>query len=392
MMRPAVLFALAGMLSACSAAPQAQSGARPAVALSQPTDPLTMEEQRTLLLWDRSLRRERFAAMEDHYVGLVAQPAGEVRDLQPGAPLDPSLSARIDSYMEGTGAVGALVIQNAQVRYRRVAPDIAADARWTSFSVAKSFTSTLLGAALADGSIASLDDPVTRYLPGLVGSAYDDVTVEQLATMTSGVAWNEDYSDITSDVVQSLLVEPVPGEPQTVTYMKKLDRADPPGERWVYKTGETNLLGTLVEGATGEPLAAYAKRKIVDPAGFAGPLFWMLDPSGDNIGGCCISLALDDYGRFGQFVLEGGKGSVAPGWFAQAGAAQVAFSPTSGYGYQWWNDGAGYSARGIFGQSIAILPEHDAVVVILSNWPGPSSGDLVRARSELVAAIAEGLD
>src|SRR3546814_2634731 len=120
------------------------------------------------------------------------------------------------------------------------------EGRWTSFSVAKSFTSTLVGAAVKDGYIKSLDDKVSAYIPGLKGSAYDDVSVRQLLTMTSGVKWNEDYTDPKSDVAQFNLQAPVPGEDITVSYMKRLPREAPAGSKWVYKTGETNLIGVLV--------------------------------------------------------------------------------------------------------------------------------------------------
>src|SRR5690606_31812094 len=149
-------------------------------------------------------------------------------------------------------------LQDGRVRFEDYGAGFGPEQRWTSFSVAKSFTSTLLGAALRDGHIASLDDPVTQYVPGLSGSAYDDVSVRQLATMTSGVAWNEDYTDPASDVAQLNRFVVEHGPDAIVAQMRALPREAPPGEKWVYKTGETNLLGLLVENAVGMPLAAYA--------------------------------------------------------------------------------------------------------------------------------------
>src|SRR3546814_4915823 len=104
---------------------------------------------------------------------------------------------------------------------------------------------SLVGAAVKDGYIKSLDDKVTVYIPGLKGSAYDDVSVEQLLTMTSGVKWNEDYTDPKSDVALFNLQKPVAGEDITVSYMKTLPREAPAGSKWVYKTGETNLIGEI---------------------------------------------------------------------------------------------------------------------------------------------------
>ena len=150
---------------------------------------------------------------------------------------------------------GVLVLISAILATAR---GLTRDGRWTSFSVAKSFTSTLVGAAIRDGYIKSVDDPVTRYIPELAGSGYDGVTVAQLLTMTSGVKWNEDYTDFNSDVAR-MYAKPAPaGIDPTVAYMRTLPRDTPPGSKWVYKTGETNLVGVLVSRATGKPLSAEA--------------------------------------------------------------------------------------------------------------------------------------
>ena len=106
---------------------------------------------------------------------------------------------------------------------------------------------------------------MTDIIPALAGTAYDGVSVGQIATMTSGVAWNEDYTDPDSDVAKMLAVTPVAGESQAVTYARTLSARRPAGEKWVYKTLETNLLGLIVEQATGQSLAAYAAEKIVEP-------------------------------------------------------------------------------------------------------------------------------
>ncbi len=156
---------------------------------------------------------------------------------------------------------------------------------------------------------------MTRYIPDLAGSGYDGVTVAQLMTMTSGVKWNEDYTDPKSDVARMFL-EPVPaGIDPTVYFMRKLPRETAPGTKWVYKTGETNLIGVLVRRATGKTLAAYAEEKIWKPAGMERDGFWMKDQSGAEVSGCCLSVSLRDYARFGQFALEGGMA-----WSRRAGS------------------------------------------------------------------------
>ncbi|MXO73757.1 serine hydrolase [Altererythrobacter aerius] len=381
-MKRAAILALGLMLGACATVP-ADRGVR----LTQPTVQVPVAENQ-VLFWDDAARAERFRRMEDRFAGHEIAAAPRPRILPAGTPFDAATIAALDSYLATSNAAGIMVLQDGRVRYEKYGLGFAPEGRWTSFSVAKSFTSTLLGAAVNDGFIATLDDPVTRYLPGLAGTAYDGVSVEQLATMTSGVKWNEDYTDPASDVARMLLVPPVAGESQAITYARGLTREAPAGQKWVYKTLETNLLGDLVAAATGQNLATYAKKKIVDPAGFAGPMFWMTDLTGGNIGGCCLSLRLSDYARMGQFALEGGQPSVPAGWFDRAGAAQVDLGAGFGYGYQWWTyPGAMYGAQGIFGQSITIVPERRLVIAVVSSWPQATGKPLSDARRALVDRV-----
>ena len=365
----------------------------PSARLVQP--PARDQSELQVLFWTDAQRAERFRAMEQWFAGHEVAPAATPRALPKGTPLSAELQADLAKLMIDTNAAGIMVLQDGKVRYEAYGLGLTHDDRWTSFSVAKSFTSTLLGAAIKDGFITSLDDPVTQYIPGLKGSAYEGVTVRQLATMTSGVKWNEDYTDPNSDVAQMNRFVVEYGPEAIVAQMKQLPREAEPGKKWVYKTGETNLIGVLVENAVGKPLAEYAKAKIVDPAGFEGGLFWMVDPRGGNIGGCCLSIRLADYARMGQFALEGGKGIVPDGWFAEAGKAHVQFpdAPGFGYGYQWWAYPFGsYGAQGIFGQSITLVPAKKLVVAIVSNWPTATSagsrGD-ARAVVAKIAASAE---
>ncbi len=367
-------------LASCATMP---AGRGPDTYVSQPETTLPLQDQQ-VLFWDDATRSARFRAMEDFFAGIEVRHADTVRVLPQGEPLDAATRAKVDGFLETMNAAGIMVLQDGKVRLERYRLGFGPEGRWTSFSVAKSFTSTLLGAAVRDGAIASLDDPVTKYVPALKSTAYDGVSVRQVATMTSGVAWNEDYADPDSDVAKFLTVAPVAGESQVVTYARTLKREAPAGQKWVYKTLETGLLGLIVENATGRKLAEYAKDKIVDPAGFAGDMFWMTDLSGGNIGGCCVSLRLSDYARMGQFVLDGAQPSVPPGWFAQAGSPQVDFGKGYGYGYQWWTfPGGNFGAQGIFGQYITIVPEQNLVVAVVSNYRSATGEGLTAARRDL---------
>lgn len=320
-----------------------------------------------VLFWSQAERDANFPHMEKIFPGHVVKAGGKVRALPAGKKLALS-DAEIDAFIASQNISGLIVLQDGKVRLERYARGYTPQGRWTSFSVAKSFTSSLVGAAIKDGYIKSVDEPVTKYIPELAGSGYDGVTIAQLFTMTSGVRWNEDYTDAKSDVARMFL-EPVPaGEDPTVFYMKKLPRETAPGSKWVYKTGETNLIGVLVMRATGKPLADYLSEKIWRPYGMEQDGFWMVDPSGHEVSGCCLSVSLRDYARLGQFVLEGGKGVVPANWFAEAtrGHADVG-RPGSGfaYGYQWWTYPEGrYGAQGIFGQAIRIDPKTRTVIAV----------------------------
>ena len=365
----------------------------PAVTQSMPAQMASLDPSDSILFWSDNRRSAAFRDMESLFPGLEVAPASQSRYLPQGQPLSASGQAAIRKFMAETSAAGVMVLQDGKVRFEQYGLGMGVTDRWTSFSVAKSFTSTLLGAAIADGSIESLDTPVTAIIPALEGTAYDGVTVGQIATMTSGVAWNEDYTDPESDVARMLAIAPVAGESQAVTYARTLKREAPAGQKWVYKTLETNLLGLIVEQATGKSLAAYAAEKIVQPAGFAGGLFWMQDLTGGNIGGCCLSLRLSDYARFGQFVLEGGEGIVPEGWFAASGAPQVDFGNGFGYGYQWWSYPEGnFGAQGIFGQAITIVPEKKLVVAVISNWKTATSSDNRKKFQALVQQIATAVE
>jgi CubicO group peptidase (beta-lactamase class C family) len=270
-----------------------------------------------ILFWSQAQRDQNFPHMEKIFPGHIVKAGKKLRKLPKGKPLAIS-EGDIETFLDAQNVSGLIVLQDGKIRLERYARGYGPEGRWTSFSVAKSFTSTLAGAAIKDGYIKSVYDPVTKYIPELKGSGYDGVSVAQLLTMTSGVKWNEDYTDVKSDVARMFL-EPVPaGEDPTVHYMRNLPSEAKPGTKWVYKTGETNLIGVLVMRATGKPLASYLSEKIWKPFGMEQDAFWMVDPAAHEISGCCLSVSLRDYARMGQLALEGGKGIVRPGWIADA--------------------------------------------------------------------------
>ena len=357
-----------------------------APATTEKTDQLPKDLN--VLFWTQDQRDAAFRTMETVpkvVVNTVAA-GGTVYPLPQGKPID--LGTDVDAYMAKQRNAGLIIVQDGKIRLEKYALGYSASGRWTSFSVAKSFTSTLVGAAVKDGYIKSLDDKVTVYIPGLKGSAYDDVSVKQLLTMTSGVKWNEDYTDAKSDVALFNMQKPVAGEDITVSYMKTLPREAPAGSKWVYKTGETNLIGVLVSSATGKTLSAYLSEKVWKPFGMEQDAVWMLGATGHEISGCCMSASLKDYTRFGQFILNGGvaggKKVLPDDWLPAATTKQASIDlPGRGYGYQWWtNDDGSFAAQGIFGQGIFIDPKRKLIIASNGNWPTATDPEGVGAARE----------
>ncbi|MES3001943.1 MAG: serine hydrolase [Pseudomonadota bacterium] len=360
----------------------------------------TFPTNRDLLFWSQPQRDAAFRALDRLPVlakSRVIAPGAAPMPLAPGSPL--RLPLDVDTYMAGQRSAALLIVQDGKLRLERYGLGFDATGRWTSFSVAKSFTSTLVGAALRDGFIKSMDDKVSAYIPEMKGSAYDDVSVRQLLTMTSGVKWNEDYADPNSDVARFNNHKPEDGVDSLVSYMRRLPRDVPAGTRWNYSTGETNLVGILVNRATKKPLATYLAEKIWVPAGMEQQATWLLSKTGQEISGCCIQATARDYARMGQFILGGarvnGQSIVPDGYLAEATTTRVGIGqPNRGYGYQWWTyaDGS-FAARGIFGQGIFIDPKRKLVIVSNANWAGGARDPAASgAREAFYVAVQKAVD
>jgi len=295
------------------------------------------------------------------------------------------------AFREHNRIAGLLVIKDGSVVHEEYRLGNGPDTKWVSYSVAKSVVSMLIGAAILDGYIRSVDDPVSDYVPVLRGGAYDGVSLRHVLHMASGVDWNEDYTDPGADVSVVIPFTAL----QRLRYMSDLPRAAAPGERFNYSTGETELVGAVLRGAVGNNIATYLETKIWVPFGMEADANWMLvEPNGAEQGGCCLSATLRDYGRIGLFALR--HGALPDGtrvlperWMDES----IAPSTTNaGYGYLWWlSEGDVYSARGIFGQSIIIDPEEQLVLVTHSVWPTPTGADLSAHRDALFRAVREAL-
>jgi CubicO group peptidase (beta-lactamase class C family) len=306
-------------------------------------------------------------------------------------------------YLADNRVAGLLILKDGKVVLEDYELGTGPETRWISFSMAKSISSTLVGAALKQGLIASIDDPVTRYVPGLKGGVYDEVSVRNLLEMASGVRWDETYTDPKSDR-RKLLELQLAGKPGSiVAFVKALPRAGAPGTIWNYSTGESFLVGALIEGATHKPLATYLSETLWSRLGMEQDATWWLESTGGmGLAGSGLGATLRDYGRFGQFVLEdgvlGGERIVPQGWFLEAGRAHRIGAKEVDYGYLWWpipkgdpiHQGA-YQAIGIFGQHLYVNPNEHLVIVVLSARPKPDSARSPISDVDFFAAVAKAL-
>jgi CubicO group peptidase (beta-lactamase class C family) len=364
-----------------------------ALVSSMPTDA-------NVLFWTIPQRDAAFRAMDRIPILAKANIIDAGEDVYPLPKGDPiTIKTDVAAYMKGQRTAGLVIVHDGKIRLEKYGLDFSGDGKWTSFSVAKSFTSTLVGAAIKDGYIKSVEDKVSAYIPDLKGSVYDDVTIRQLLTMTSGVKWNEDYADPQSDVALFNQHKAENGMDVTVSYMRKLPREAPAGTKWVYKTGETNLIGVLVSSATKKTLADYLSEKIWAPFGMEQDGSWLLGSTGHEISGCCMQASTRDYARFGVFMLGGamvdGKAVLPDDWIVSATVKQADIGEAGkGYGFQWWTyDDGSYAAQGIFGQGIFIDPKRRLVIASNSNWPKATDpGTVEQQRQAFYKAVQAAID
>ncbi|MGL4860099.1 MAG: serine hydrolase domain-containing protein [Enterobacteriaceae bacterium] len=326
---------------------------------------------------------------------VITRPGAGFSSLPQGKPL---LLPYSEHFMQENHVYGLLVLHHGQVVLEHYQPGFSSDQRWVAFSMSKSVTSILAGLALQEGAIHSLNDPVSEYLPELAQSAYAQVTIQQLLTMTSGIRWDEDYQNPHSDLFKSydLLIS---SESAFLAYMAALPRQYPAGSYFNYSTGEANILGAVIRRATGQPLATYLSQKIWQPMGMQEKAIWLTDLQGNEMAGNGLSATLQDYGRIGLFML--GQGIIdhhplLPGnWVKQSShASPPSVAQHDPYGYQWWIDAQGaYQAQGIFGQLLYIDPRRNLVIVMLSAWPQAEGSDaLQQQRADFINQVLHSVD
>jgi len=305
----------------------------------------------------------------------------------------------LQDYLKRENISGMLILKDGKVAWKYLGKGNTDTTLWTSRSVGKSVVATLVGIAIKQGKIHSLDDLVTQYEPDLKGSAWDGVTLKHLITHTSGMAWNEDYTDPKSDFSKLTECEANPGTYDCVRKLVSgLQRAHPAGQVWSYSSGGAWLLGDVLERATGMTLAANLEQNIWKPYGMANDGVWHAYTKGQHdVGAHGFNATLEDWGRFGEFILHNGvlpdgKQTLPDNWIAESsnwikakGSVSEEY-PNGIYGYQWWNGDVPANAtnvkpgphttvppalwaQGIFGQMIMVNPAENLVIVQWATWP-----------------------
>lgn len=327
----------------------------------------------------------------------------------------------MSDYLKRNNVTGMMVIKDGKKVWDYYGDGNTKTTLWTSRSVGKSVVSTLVGIALKQGKIASLDDEIGKYNPEVRGTAWEHVPLRNLLQHTSGVAWNEDYTNPQSDFAKLTQCE---AGKETYDCVSKLV-LDPqrkanakPGQIWSYSSGGAWVLGDTLEKATGETLARYLQDNIWQPYGMVNDGVWhSYLPGKHDVGAHGFNATLEDWGKFGLFVMNNGilpdgTKTLPDNWVTDASSwnrAEKSVStdyPEGQFGYQWWNmsvplsvknaapldgltrDGT-LSAEGIFGQMIAIDPPHKLVIVQWSAWPQaePASDAQPREASLMFNAI-----
>lgn len=291
----------------------------------------------------------------------------------------------IEDFVRRTDTTGLLILKGDEILYEGYYLGADRQDVFQSFSVGKSFVSTLVALARAQGKIHSLEDPMVKYLPEVQGSAYEHARIRDVLQMSSGTAYNEEYEDPNSDIAEFARIVDA-GNGGLYDFARSFQSIRAPGTKFYYASTDTEMLGALVARVTGTSLSAYLSEALWKPIGAEAPARWALDAPGSagrELAAGGLQVTLRDYARFGRLFANGGRvgdRQVLPaGWIEEATVphgAHVAYgqlepNDPTGYGYQWWcipDSHRSFTAEGIHGQFVMVDPVEHVVVVKLSAW------------------------
>ena len=348
-----------------------------------------------------------FQSIDEIYpVAIVAARPGSPLKSSP-RPLDQPImlpggrSLSLEDALTETYTNAFLVMKDGEIVYERYFNGADAETQFIGWSISKSVTSILVGLALEDGVIASLEDPVELYLPELEGTAFEGATLLNLLEMRAGTSYTE-QSRSGPPTVNILANRALFLQQARFTDISDLGlvRLHPPGEAFNYSTLTASLLGKVVENATGETLAAYMSRRLWQPGGMHNDAYWMLDglpDEGDEFAGGGLNATARDFARLGQIMLDGGRigdAQVIPEDWITASTVHTRQDPVipgapRGYGYMWWTFlGLDlFEAVGIHGQFISVDPVTNTVIVKMSCWPERGSGPRAMESHQLFTQV-----
>lgn len=287
-------------------------------------------------------------------------------------------------------ATGLLVLRDGEVLVEEYARGNRPTIQWNGFSMAKFIVMLLVGAAIRDGAIESVDDPAARYLPALAGTAYDEVTLRDLLQMATGIGWMESYRHPRSHLAVMVNAIASGGTDEFTGFMRGLVRVAPRGTQFNYSSGEVHLVGMILAAATGRGLGEYLSEKIWVPFGMEEDAFWRLSAErGLERSWCCLYASLRDWARLGQAALTEldpatASGVLADGWMEQATASGAG---SADYGYLTWLGTDGFSASGLHGQRLHVDPRSRLVIAILSRWPEAYSDARLTLQTTFVSQL-----
>ncbi len=286
-------------------------------------------------------------------------------------------NATIGSFLEKTVTTALVVVKDGTIMFEHYALGNTRESNATSMSVAKSFTSALIGIALEEGLIKSIDDPIEKYVPELKDSGYAGVTIKHILQMSSGIGFSEVYDDQTSDII--LMMGQMAGGKSIVEYAAALESEETPGTKFNYASIDTNVLGMLLENVTGKSPAKYLEEKIWKPIGMESDATWATDNHGNVLTFAWLNVTARDFARFGHLYLNEGRWgseqvvpekwvneSVVPGEDYLKLTDHYVPGWDIGYQYQWWvpeSDEGEFTAIGVWGQYIYVNRIQNLVIV-----------------------------
>ncbi|MGC3939301.1 serine hydrolase domain-containing protein [Roseobacter sp. EG26] len=309
------------------------------------------------------------------------------------------LPQAVENFIEARSVTSLVVLKDGALVHESYHLGTGPDDLRIGWSMAKSYLSALTGIVLAEGQVGSLEDRVIDYVPQLKGSAYEDVTIRHVLQMTTGVSFDEDYFDKNSDINRMGRVLALGGEMDAFTAQITKTFA-PPGKTWQYVSIDTHVLGMVLRGATGRPIAELLNDKIMAPLGPERVPYYLTDGAGVAFVLSGLNSTSRDYARFGQMFAQQGKWNgqqIVPRDWAIVSTTPSA--PTTddeyGFGYHWWAPRDArpreYMARGIYGQYLYINEVQGVVIVVTAADRQFRDRDIQRQNIDILRTIADSL-